>query len=174
MDTSTFAIIHVKSPRLKITLPHVKDLQHLKFERTFGKYILDSGDHYYEINMAHREWVIEQLRYLYEGVIEYRQHAAYGRCDTRCEEANIYREDLEEKGEDYREYICVCRCLGEFHGGGGEWKYVIGTTLISEKVTQVTRYYPSLDWRLMASELPYHHPVRTMYKPLLPAIEDAA
>lgn len=180
MDTSTFAIIHItkNANRMRILLPEVTDLQHLKFEHTFRKYILKAGDHYYEINVAHREWVVEQLRYLYEGVIEYREHSAFGRCDTRCENANVYVEELEKLEEEYRETICVCRCLGEFHGGGGEWKYVIGTTLISETIKLVTRYYPSLDWQLMASPLPLWieelqgpHPVYAMIRNnMLPAI----
>lgn len=168
IDTSTFAVIRQSkgAARIRITMPR-GEIQYLKFHNALKKYVLFADENYCEVNASHRDWAIEQLRYLYEGVIEYREYAAEGRCDTRCEEAE--------------EDICVCVCQGEFHGGGEEWERVIGTTLTGRIVT-VIRYWPSLDWRLMACELPKWveerkgpHPVYALIASrMLPAIEEAS
>lgn len=161
IDTTNYAVVRLfkDANRIKIQMPVTKDMQYLKFYNQLGKYVLFKDDNYCEINARHRDWVIEQLRYLFEGVVEYREYSATGQCDTRCQDAE--------------DPICVCKCKGEFHGGGGDWDYVIDTTLISSKVVRVTRYWPSLDWRLMATAIPYDHPIRGMYPPLLPAEEAA-
>lgn len=181
MDTSTFAIVRLNkgANRLQISLPNI-GTQHLKFQRALKEYVVQIGELYYEVNTNHRDWAIEQLRFLYEGVVEYREYASEGRCDTRCQNANIRKTEDDpdyEKWEEYRRRPCVCKCMGEFHGGGGDWKYVIGTTLIG-LIQQTTRYYPSLDLHLMASPLPLWveelkgpHPVYALIRDnMLPAI----
>lgn len=168
IDTTDYAVVRLfkGANRLRVQMP-TTNMQYLKFYRgPIREYILFKDDNYCEINAKHRDWVIEQLRYLFEGVVEYRQYSTTGVCDTRCQDAE--------------DPICVCKCKGEFHGGGGDWDYVIDTTLISSKVTEVTRYWPSLDWRLMASELPLWieelngpHPVHTLIaERIQPATEE--
>lgn len=174
MDFLKYAIIRINKgdSRIKIDLPYTDtgNMEDIKFYKALGKYILTQRDHYAEVNVSHRDWVIEQLRYLYEGVWEYREYSATGTCDIRCQQANIFNPE-DDEWEKYRESHCVCSCGGEFHGGGGDWQYVIGDTLISKTIKVVNRFYPTLDWRLTATPLPSDHAVHGMTKPLAPAEE---
>lgn len=149
--------ISMDRPRMTISLPYSQGTEELKFRDRFRDFIKNEGRNV-SISKKHREWVLETLRCLYDGVWEYREYSATGICDTRCQEA--------------QEDECVCSCKGEFHQGGGDWKYTIGTVLIADKSRAlVTRWYESYDHTSYMTVLPYGHPVRRM-QPLLPASEE--
>lgn len=109
-----------------------------KWTRSYLKEILGSrvqlnwikdtdGRVWWEISKTHREKLTEALRERYESVWVVRDYSTKQICTTSCQRA--------EKDD------CVCSCGGQFHGGGGEWKFVKGDMLIGTEVRRIARHY---------------------------------
>lgn len=82
---------------------------------------------WWQLAKGQQEALIEALRSRYEGVWLMRQYSERVTCTTACQKAE--RDD------------CICSCGGEFHGGGGDWKYVTDQFMVNNEVKQVNRYY---------------------------------
>ncbi|MER6641050.1 hypothetical protein ABT285_36690 [Streptomyces microflavus] len=98
-------------------------------ERMHPTWNPDADPKRWEIARTHLRTLIEAMAVRFGEIDVYLQFSTRQRCDTRCQTA---------EGDD-----CICRCMGENHGGAAywrEWIQVGDTTLVSSPEVRERHY----------------------------------